>query len=46
VWVGGVGDGAGQRPGPAEPDVQKSSTTKRREARNGPLARAPEAARP
>lgn len=46
VWVGGVGDGAGQRPGPAEPDVKKSTTTKRREARSGPLARAPEAARP
>jgi len=44
VWVGGVGDGADQRPGPAEPDVKKSS--KRREARNGPLTRAPEPARP
>jgi cell division protein FtsL len=44
AWVGEVGDGAGQRPGPAEPDVQR--TTKRREARTGPLTRAPEPARP
>jgi cell division protein FtsL len=44
VRVGGVGDGADQRSGPAEPDVKKQS--RRREARNGPLARAPEAARP
>ena len=40
---GGVGDGADQRPGPAEPDV---TTTKRREARVGPRLGAPEAARP
>ncbi len=44
VRVGGVGDGADQRPGPAEPDVKR--TTKRREARSGPLTRAPEPARP
>jgi cell division protein FtsL len=44
VRVGGVGDGADRRPGPAEPDVTKQS--RRREARSGPLARAPEAARP
>ncbi len=43
VGVGEVGDGAGQRPGPAEPDVK---TSKRREARGGPLTRAPVAARP
>jgi cell division protein FtsL len=40
---GGVGDGADQRPGPAEPDVK---TTKRREARTGPRTGAPDAARP
>jgi cell division protein FtsL len=44
VWDGGVGDGAVHRPGPAEPDVKK--TSKRREARSGPLTRAPEPARP
>jgi cell division protein FtsL len=44
AWVGEGGDGAGQRPGPAEPDVKR--TTKRREARTGPLTRAPEPARP
>ena len=43
VWVGGVGDGAGQRPGPAEPDVNRQ---KRREGRTGPRAGAPDAARP
>jgi cell division protein FtsL len=45
VRVGGVGDGAGQRPGPAEPDV-RSGTTKRREGRAAPRLGAPEAARP
>jgi cell division protein FtsL len=44
AWVGEGGDGAGQRPGPAEPVVQK--TGKRREARTGPLTRAPAQARP
>lgn len=43
VWVGGVGDGAGQRPGPAEPAVKQS---KRREGRTGPRPGAPDAARP
>jgi cell division protein FtsL len=42
--LGGVGDGADPRPGPAEP---AGKTTKpRREARSGPLTRAPEPARP
>ncbi len=44
VFPGGVGDGADQRPGPAEPAVKR--TNKRREARSGPLTRAPEPARP
>ena len=43
VWVGGVGDGAGQRPGPAEPDVKQ---VRRREGRTGPRVGASEAARP
>jgi len=43
-FLGGVGDGADPRPGPAEP---AGMTTKpRREARSGPLTRAPEPARP
>jgi cell division protein FtsL len=40
---GGVGDGADQRPGPAEPDVK---STKRREGRTGPRLGALDAARP
>ncbi|MEI7704845.1 MAG: cell division protein FtsL [Deltaproteobacteria bacterium] len=44
AWVGGVGDGADQRPGPAEPDVKNPS--EHRKGRGGPLTRAPEPARP
>ena len=44
VGVGGVGDGAGQRPGPAEPDSKR--TNRSREGRSGPLTRAPVTARP
>ena len=43
-FLGGVGDGADPRPGPAEPAGM--STKPRREARSGPLTRAPEPARP
>jgi cell division protein FtsL len=43
-FLGGVGDGADQRPGPAEPAAR--TTRPRREARSGPLTRAPEPARP
>lgn len=43
VWVGGVGDGAGQRPGPAEPDGKQS---RRREGRTGPRVGASDPARP
>ncbi len=42
--VGEVGDGAGQRPGPAEPDSR--STTRRREGRTAPRQGAPDAPRP
>ena len=44
VTVGEVGDGADQRPGPAEPDA--SRTSRQREGRVGPLTRAPAVARP
>jgi cell division protein FtsL len=45
VRVGGVGDGAGQRPGPAEPVVLESGTN-RREGRAVPRQGAAGAARP